>query len=57
MTTKYIINKRQRIPKGQSEKDNNPKEPETQGTQDEEKQKHNIICVGQYYTQTNYVTL
>ena len=57
MTTKYIINKRQRIPKGQSKKDNNPKEPTTQGTQDDEKQKHNIIYVGQYYTQTNYVTL
>ena len=33
----------------------NPEKLETQGTQDEEKQKqkHNTICVGHNYTQTN----
>ena len=35
-----IVNKRQRLPKGQSEKDN-PENLATQGTQDEEKQKKN----------------
>ena len=35
-----IVNKRQRIPKGQSQKDN-PEKPATYGTQDEEKQNKN----------------
>jgi hypothetical protein len=34
---------------------NNPEKPATLGTQDEEKQnkKHNTLCVGYHYTQTN----
>ena len=43
-------NKRQRIPKGNQKKDN-PETLATQGTQDEEK--HNTICGGNHYTQTN----
>ena len=35
-----MVNKRQRIPKGQSKKDN-PEKGATQGTQDEEKQSKN----------------
>ena len=35
-----VVNKRQRLPKGQSEKDN-PENLATLGTQDEEKQKKN----------------
>ena len=35
-----VVNKRQRIPKGQSKKDN-PEKLATQGTQDEEKQNKN----------------
>ena len=35
-----VVNKRQRLPKGQSEKDN-PENLVTLGTQDEEKQKKN----------------
>ena len=46
----YYINKRQRIPKGQSKKDN-PEKMAKQGTQDEEKQKHNTICIGHHYKQ------
>ena len=38
--------------KGQS-KINNPKKLATQGTQDEDKQNNNIICVGHPYAQTN----
>ena len=45
-------NKRQRIPKGKSKMDNLEKLA-TQSTQDEEKQKHNIICVEHHYSQTN----
>ena len=50
------VTKRQRIPKGQS-KMNNPEKLTTQGTKDtrgrKTKQKHNTICIGHYYTQTN----
>ena len=47
------VNKRQRIPKGQSKKDN-PKKLATSGTQYEEKQNKNTTpCVGHHYTQTN----
>ena len=78
---KVHVNKRQRIQKKQSKKDNQEKLA-TQGTEDEEKQrnwqhrvqktkknretgnigyrrrrklkqKHNTICVGQHYPQTN----
>ena len=42
--------KRQRIPKGQSKMDNLEKLA-IQGKQDEEK--HNTVCVGHQYTQTN----
>ena len=38
--------------KGQS-KINNPKKLATQGTQDEDKQNNNIICVRHPYAQTN----
>ena len=31
----------------------NPETLSTYGTQDEEKQKHNIICVGHHYALTN----
>jgi hypothetical protein len=31
----------------------NPGKLANDGTQDEEKQKHNTICVRHYYTQTN----
>ena len=31
----------------------NPEKLATLGTQDEEKQKHNAICVGHHYTQTS----
>ena len=33
----------------------NPEKPAAQGTQDEDKQnkKHNAICVGHHYAQTN----
>jgi hypothetical protein len=44
--------KRQGIPKGKSKMDN-PGKLAYDGTQDEEKQKHNTICVRHYYTQTN----
>ena len=50
--TRHRTNKCQRIPKGQSKMDN-PEKLATQGTQDEEKQKHSTICVGHQYTQTN----
>ena len=43
----YYINKQ---PKGQSKKDN-PEKMAKQGTQDEEKQKHNTICFGHHYKQ------
>ena len=43
------IIKCQRIPMGQSKKDN-PERLATQGTQDKEKQK-NTICVGHHYAQ------
>ena len=45
-----ILNKRQRILKGQSKMDN-PEKLVAQGTHNEEK--HNTICVGHYYMQTN----
>ena len=47
-------NERQRIPKGPSNMDN-PEKLATQGTQDEDKKnkKHNTICVGHHFTQTN----
>ena len=32
---------------------NNPEKLARQGTQDEEKQNNNTMCVGQYYPQTN----
>ena len=47
-----FINKRQRIPKGKSKTDI-PEKLVAQSTQDEEKQKHNIICVEHHYAQTN----
>ena len=64
-----VGNKRQRIPKGQSKKDN-PEKLATQGTQDEEKhnknnpeklatqgtqneEKQNTICIGHHYSQVN----
>ena len=49
-----MVNKRQRIPKGQSKKDN-PEKGATQGTQDEEKtkKKYNTICAGQHYALTS----
>ena len=50
-----LINKRQRTQKGQSIMDN-PQKLATQSTQDEakkSKKKHNTICVGHYYTETN----
>ena len=31
----------------------NPEKAETQGTQAEDKQKHNAICVGHHYSQAN----
>jgi hypothetical protein len=31
----------------------NPENLATLGTQDEEKQKHNTICIGHHYAQTN----
>jgi hypothetical protein len=47
-----ILNKRQRILKGQSKMDN-PEKLETLGKQDtrrrQTKQKHNTICVGHHY--------
>ena len=48
------INKHQRIPMRQSKMDN-PEKPAAQGPQDEDKQskKHNTICVGHHYAQTN----
>ena len=48
-----MTNKRQRIPKGQSNNDN-PEKLATQGTQDtgKTKQRHNTICVGHHYTET-----
>ena len=48
----FALNKRQRIPNGQSKKDN-PEKLATQGTQDEEK--HNTMCVRHHYVymQTN----
>ena len=49
MTYSY---RRQRIPKGKSKMDNQGKLAK-HGTQDEEKQKHNTICVGHHYTQAN----
>ena len=45
-----LLHNRQKIPKGQSKMDN-PEKPAPQGTHDEEK--HNRICVGHHYTQTN----
>ena len=50
----YLIDKGQRIPKGQSKMDN-PEKLAAQGTLDEDKQnkKHNTICVGHHNTQTN----
>ena len=47
---RLLINKRQRIPKGQLQIDH-PEKLTTQGTQD--KEKHNKICVGHHYVQTN----
>ena len=48
------FNTRQRIPKGQSKKDN-PEKLEAWDTQEEEEQqKHDTICVGHHYGQTNY---
>jgi len=49
-----MLNKRKRIPKGQSKMDN-PEKLAQYGTQDEEKQnkKQNTICVGHHSTQTN----
>ena len=44
-----LVNKRQRIPKGQSKMDKMEKLT-TQGTPYEDKQKHNTICVGHHYT-------
>ena len=46
--------KRQGTPKGQSRM-GNPEKLATLGTQDEDKgnNKHNAICVGHHYTQTN----
>ena len=44
------LNKRQRIPKGQSIMDN-PEKLETQGIQDDVK--HNTLCAGHHITQTN----
>lgn len=46
MTYSYKL---QRIPKGQSKMDN-PGKLEKHSAQDEEKQKHNAMCVGHYYT-------
>ena len=43
--------KRQRIPKGQSKKDN-PKTLATYGTLDAEV-KHNTVCAGHHYAQAN----
>ena len=40
------------IPKGQYKMDN-PEKLATLGTQDEDKQNKNTICVGNHYTQTN----
>ena len=45
-------NKHQRIPKGQSKKDN-PEKLTTYGTQDEEKQNKNTRYVGHHYTLAN----
>ena len=49
-----MVNEGQKIPKGQSKIDNR-KKLATQVAQDEEKtkQKHNTICVGHHYMQTN----
>ena len=48
-----ILNKCQRIPKGQSNMDN-PEKLATQGyTKRSTKQKHNTICVGHHYTKTS----
>ena len=44
------VNKRYRIQKGKSKMDN-PEKLETKVTQDEEK--HNTVCAGHHYTQTN----
>ena len=46
----FVVNKRERIPKRQSNIDNSEKLA-TYGTQDEEK--HNTVCVGHRYMQTN----
>ena len=50
----YISNKRQRIPKG-NKKNGQPRETENIGytRRKKTKQKHNTICVGNHYTQTN----
>ena len=45
----YELNKPKRIPKGKSQMDN----PENWQQDEKAKQKHNTICVGQYYTQTH----
>ena len=44
-----LVNKRQRIPKGQSKMDN-PEKLATQSTKDEEKLNKNTIFVGHHYT-------
>ena len=50
----YISNKRQRIPKG-NKKNGQTRETENIGytRRKKTKQKHNTICVGNHYTQTN----
>ena len=54
--TQYINNKlenkRQRIPKGQFKKDN-PEKLAIRGTQDEDNQNNNTICIGHHNTQAN----
>ena len=51
-----FLNKRQRIPNGQSQMDN-PEKLETQATQDtrrrQTKQKHNTMYIGHHYAQAN----
>ena len=47
-----MLYKLQRKPKGQSIMDN-PEKLATLGIREEEKQKHNTICVVHHYTQTN----
>ena len=50
-----LVNKRQRIPKGQSRM-NNPEKLATWGTQNEEKQcknTHTYICIAHHYARTN----